>query len=380
MGQNKLNVLYVFGFDYSLKLWNDSGALEREFSYFETIAKEQNVKFTLITYGDINDHKYLNSKFISIIPIFSIYKRPNLKFVIFIKSIAFTFKIYKNLRHVDLIKQNQLTGVWVSWFFKFLLKKPLYTRTGYDEYTFSKNSNKNFMKKAFFKLLTQLSLNYSNLYSVSNKTDFLFITNNYFFNKSKLIYRPNWVFTGIQKKPISQKNKNHILSVGRLEKQKNYLFLLSLLKGTNYCLDIIGDGSEKENLLTYAKKNKIKLRILPKTNNLELLRHLNDYEFFVLPSLYEGNPKVLLEAMAAGLVVFASNIPNHSEIIEDSKNGFLFSLNNNEFLDKFERIQSDIKITKNVSNEAINYINSKHSLEHAIKNEIKDYKFLIQNL
>jgi hypothetical protein len=47
-----MNVLYIFGFQYSLKLWKETGALEREFKFFEKLSEVENIKFTIVTYGD----------------------------------------------------------------------------------------------------------------------------------------------------------------------------------------------------------------------------------------------------------------------------------------------------------------------------------------
>ena len=51
---------------------------------------------------------------------------------------------------------------------------------------------------------------------------------------------------------------------------------------------------------------------------------MKKYKFFILPSNFEGNPKVLLEAMSFGMVCLVSNISNHKEIITNKKNGFIF--------------------------------------------------------
>ncbi|MBN8550517.1 MAG: glycosyltransferase family 4 protein, partial [Deltaproteobacteria bacterium] len=47
------------------------------------------------------------------------------------------------------------------------------------------------------------------------------------------------------------------------------------------------------------------------------------HQLFVLPSLSEGNPKALLEALACGAVVIASDIPAHREIVTHGETGFL---------------------------------------------------------
>ena len=75
-----------------------------------------------------------------------------------------------------------------------------------------------------------------------------------------------------------------------------------------------------------AIKNNTKVNFLGNINNNELIQTLRNYKYFILPSFFEGNPKVVLEAMAAGCIVLVSSIPNNTEIIKDRKNGYVFSI------------------------------------------------------
>ena len=65
----------------------------------------------------------------------------------------------------------------------------------------------------------------------------------------------------------------------------------------DYKLLIIGDGEEKENLFNFIKKNKLRnVKILPFQKNP--YPYLKKSDLFILSSLYEGLPNVLLEAMS----------------------------------------------------------------------------------
>ena len=59
---------------------------------------------------------------------------------------------------------------------------------------------------------------------------------------------------------------------------------------------------------------------LPQT---EACKRLRACSCFILPSIYEGQPKALLEAMALGMPVIGTNIEGVSELIEDGVTGFL---------------------------------------------------------
>lgn len=374
-----MNILYIFGFQYSLKLWKESGAIEREFAFFHRLSELEDIKFTLITYGDFEDFDILNQSNITIVPIFSLYKKTNSKILTFLYSVFLPFKLYKNLLNIDLVKTNQLTGSWVAILFSKLLKKPLYLRTGYDAYLFAKNSGKSFNKKLFFYQLTKLSYKFSSIYSVTSKSDYKHLIENFKFNEEKLKYRPNWVFTHTENKAFQTRSKD-LLSVGRLEKQKNFSMLLDYLENTSFSLDIVGKGSLKNLLIEKSKKSHVDLKIIEPMSYFELNNLFENYKYFILPSIYEGNPKVLLEAMSHGCIPIASDIDNHREIINHTENGFLFDINNKNSLIKIFELLNNIELCEKISLSAAETIIKHFSFEKSIRQELEDYKKLNLNI
>ena len=100
---------------------------------------------------------------------------------------------------------------------------------------------------------------------------------------------------------ISNRFNNKLLLVGRLEKQKNFSLLIEKLKDTDYLLHIYGEGTERDVLEKLSIKNNIKSSFFGNIPNQELVNIYGNYKF-LLPSKFEGNPKVILEAMASGLL------------------------------------------------------------------------------
>lgn len=95
-------------------------------------------------------------------------------------------------------------------------------------------------------------------------------------------------------------------TIGRLTKQKNQKFLIDIFQKYNVLhkqskLMIIGDGELKESLISYAKvKNCYKnIIFIGKTNIPE--KYYSVFDYFLLPSLYEGLPVVAIEAQASGI-------------------------------------------------------------------------------
>lgn len=373
-----MKVLVVFTYGYSLKTWKESGTLNKELEIYNVLSNKYDVDFTFITYGDVNDIEIeiSNSKF-SVLPVYKYVKFFNSKLLNFITSFFIPIILYKkndNLKEYNIIKQNQLMGSWVSLILKLLLKKPLFLRTGYDMYKFSKEDNKSKIKVFLYKLLTNVSYKYSDVYSVSNKTDFDTFIKDFPKQSEKLILRPNLISKKLSKVDKKRFEKN-ILCVGRLEIQKNFEFIIKEFKNSDYVIDLVGEGSQKEYLLSVANKYNVKINFFGRLENEELNNMYQKYKYFINASLFEGNPKTVLEALSNGCIVFVSNIPNHSEIITNKINGYIFELKNTSLISTFKNRNFDLDNI--ISNNAVSLINQKYSLETGAEVEHDDYKKLV---
>ena len=226
-----MNIVYFMTFDYSLKTWSESSALDREIKYFNYLSDKYNFKFYIVTYGSKEDLKY--SKQFSnatIIPIFEHFRKSNFKIINFFKSFTYCFFIKKLIQEEKfIIKQNQLLGSWVAWTLKLITGSLLFIRTGYDMYAFSKYDKKSFLKILLYKLLTRVSLLYADIYSVSSEEDIKILKST--FRTNKIVLIRNWVEV-INSKDIGSR-ENKILSIGRLEYQKNFQYLVDNFKNSD---------------------------------------------------------------------------------------------------------------------------------------------------
>jgi len=103
---------------------------------------------------------------------------------------------------------------------------------------------------------------------------------------------------------------------------------------TRAALVIIGDGKERQNLENLIKKHNLenKVKLLGQKPNAR--KYLKAFDVFVLPSLKEGFPWVVLEAMAARVPIIATSVGAVPEIIENNQSGFVISPKNSELLSK----------------------------------------------
>jgi glycosyltransferase involved in cell wall biosynthesis len=122
-----------------------------------------------------------------------------------------------------------------------------------------------------------------------------------------------------------------ILFVGRFQGQKNLPYLLqecARLAPGSFELHLVGDGPFNPQLHKLAQELGIAAAITwhgwlarPALRDVYQSVHC-----FINPSLYEGMPNVVLEAMACALPVLASNIPGNDALVVPGETGYLFDL------------------------------------------------------
>lgn len=203
-------------------------------------------------------------------------------------------------------------------------------------------------------------------------------------NKIRVIYNPVlnkdiflMSYESVYHKWFLEKNMPIILSVGRLSKEKNYSTLLQafkLVKNVVRCkLVIIGDGPEKENLENLAKNLQINEDLWMPGFDVNPYKYMSKSDIFVLTSIYEGLPNVLIEALALGLPLVSTDCESGPrEIIKNNINGLLVKVGDYESLS-----QAIIYILKNRNK----FITNKNELEKfKIENIVYEYKNLIDKL
>ena len=371
-----MHIVFFMTYGYSLKSWHEAGQLSREMKYFkEYLGNNEDINISLITYGEISDIELFDEfKQISVIPAYSLLKKSNNKYLNFIKSFYLPFLIKRKIKNkkIEYIRQNQLLGSWVSIIFKLITKSKLITRTGYDMYTFSKYEKKSIVKRILLLLLTQITVLFSNLYTVSSKADQKLLKK-FAFSKNKIDLVPNWVNSG-NYVPIKDRG-DKLICVGRLESQKNFKKIINDFSNSKYEIDIFGGGTQKNNLIELSEIKNTKANFLGIRDNNQLLNQYSEYKFYLSSSLFEGNPKTVLEAMSAGCIVIANENKNIKEIIEHGVNGFLLKNKENSYLVLLENIIKNFDLNK-ISNNAINFVKSNNDLTKIVQHEIKSMQKL----
>jgi rhamnosyl/mannosyltransferase len=123
--------------------------------------------------------------------------------------------------------------------------------------------------------------------------------------------------------------KPRLLFVGRLSVQKNLPQLLRALDGISdqFETTLVGEGELEAQLRQAARDLGLKnVQFHGRADGPELRELYRNADVFVLPSEREGMPLVLLEALAMGLPIVATDVPGNRDLVSDGQNGLLIPL------------------------------------------------------
>lgn len=218
-------------------------------------------------------------------------------------------------------------------------------------------------RKIFINLEKYLSKYFTDIIFFQNYDNLEFAKKNAFLPIDRLVYIGNGInlekFSfGYDFKKKKEKNVYRIVSIGRLEKVKNHELLIDGIdilvnqyKIRNIIVDIIGEGPlEKKLKHLVSKKNlKTKIHFLGRQNNIPDI--LSKSDCLILTSYAEGKPRVVMEAMASGTFVIATDVVGTRDLIIDNITGFLIPINKPKIL--AERLYQFIRLDDDKKKEII---------------------------
>ncbi|WP_413521025.1 glycosyltransferase [Psychrobacter glacincola] len=179
--------------------------------------------------------------------------------------------------------------------------------------------------------------------------------------KTKCLTVPN--FIKIKKKTRILERKKQVISVGRLSIEKGFDRLLLIwskfiINNEGYKLKIVGDGEEKEKLIQLTQSLNISDSVIFTgfLSNDKTLKEIRESKIYVMTSLHEALPMVLLESISKGTPIVAYDIRvGPGSIIKEGYNGFLIKENDiEEFIKKMDFLIKENSIYRSMSNNAIN--------------------------
>ena len=328
----------------------------------------------------LNDKKY-DIEFLSISSPM-IKKKINKKIKYFKINAERTLYSFKQIKdHIAKDKKNYKKKIFISnqYFANVLsliflrsihgIKIVLLERNHLDEFKYH-NGIFDLCKKNCIKLLIKLFYNKADLI-IGNSFNLSNSLQKFINRKVKTIYNPCY-FPQLRTKRKNFLNKKKIiLNVARLEKQKDHLTLLKAVKNlknkNNLKLILIGYGSLFLKIKNYIKINNLNDIVEIHTNVKDVAKFYSRTDLFILSSLYEGFPNVLVEAAQYNIPIISTNCNSGPrEILSNGKGGELLATK--DYLTMSKKIESFLKNEKpfikkaNFCKKNLYRFNNKHNL------------------
>ena len=303
-----------FTYGASLENWDKTGSLNREINIYRKLSKYFD-KIFFVTYGK-NDFRYAQQlpSNIIILP-----KKINVNN--FLYSFLLLFLYRKEFAESTWIKTNQMIGSWSAVLAKLLFKKK--------------------------------------------------------YKQQNIHVIPNGIDTQIFK-PMSEKffsEKIRLFFVGRLHPEKNIENLLEAINNLkNITIKIIGQGPLEKNILKFKKKYDLDLELISSIPNNELPRIYAMADIYIQPSLYEGNPKTILEAMSCGLPVIATSVDGIKNIIKHKENGYLCETGIKSIESAIMEVIANKNLKENMAINARKFVEENYNLDIIIRKESEIYR------
>lgn len=181
-------------------------------------------------------------------------------------------------------------------------------------------------------------------------------------------------------------SKNKIIAVGRISKQKNYICLLKAInrvkeKIENLEVNIWGRIMHQdifEEMTNYISENNLTEIVKYRGDSPDIIKEMASSQLMVLSSLWEGFPNVVMEALACGTPVIASNIADLRFLVKHGEYGFLFPKDDYKTLSirLLEFFSSEPEMRERMSERGRQHILKNFSIEKMADETAKVYEEL----
>lgn len=323
----RLRLLLVFSRFMSLAEWDRLGMFEREVAIYRRLVN-LGVDVGFMTYGGREE-----LDFASRLPGISIHpNRWNLKPRHY-ERLAPLLHAPK-LARVDVVKTNQVSSVYAAAPASQLWRKRLLGRMGFLPSDFAaRGQGENSQEYENADALESRLFAAADSIVVTTREMAASIKRRYPAQSGKIAVIPNYVDTDLFAPSRDRDKRYDLLFVGRLAPQKNLPALLHAIDGLNMRAHIVGNGEMSHLVEERVSASQGRITWQKHVPNRQLPELMALSRLFVLPSLWEGHPKTLLEAMSAGMPVLGTRVVGIQGQIEHGRTGWLCETDANSLAD-----------------------------------------------
>lgn len=296
-----------------------------------------------------------------------------------INSVLIPFVYASRIRKCSLLRVMQTQGALPAVISRLLFRTPFVTTYGYM-YGDSMRLKGRYAYGLWLDVLERIALATASAVIVTTSSIERYVRKRT--NENKIHFIPNGV--GLNSFHPAKTSRDdavmRILYVGRLERHKNLDLVISSLApitSQKVHLEVVGKGPERERWERMCRELGLEATFhgtVPHENLPEIHRRA---DIFVLPSIFEGHPKALVEAFASGLPCVGAKSPGIVDVIEDGKTGLLADLTVTSFAAQMVRLLADNKLRKRLGTDARKYAKENYNLDVLLLKEAELLRTLL---
>jgi len=312
----------------SLKAWANVGFLDRELAIYRRLAERMNVRIVFISYGGADEIEYLRGE-----ECFGVVPKASPR----LSDLAYSFTMGTTLRGIwrqlSLLKTNQMRGAWAGIPARRFWKVPFVVRCGFEWLQYaSYRQEESFGRKrpVYFKMVAGAERRVykrADAIMLPGQAAYDFVRERFRIPEDKMhIFLNSIDLERFAPRPELRPIEGRVIFVGRLNRVKRLDLLIRAMAdidGTD--LQVVGEGEDREDLEALAGELDVPTLFHGRVPNQVLPETLAYGQVFVLPSVKEGNPKALMEAMACGRPCIATAAPGNTDLIRHEETGLLVS-------------------------------------------------------
>jgi len=367
IGDASLTLFFTQG--VGLKTWEEVGIIDRELELYKRLSVHLK-KVSMVTYGgktDLGCSKEVGN--IKILPITWHKKRA---ITILHLLLKYCFKI----KDSSILKTNQIRGSEIPLWVKKRFNKKLIVRCGYLHSQFTNKRTGNKLIRMNAHKLEQDAFLFADIGVVSSSRDRDYVITRYKIEPEKIKVVPNYVITNLFRPLPELQKKYSLVFIGRSGRQKN---LDNLLKAIHYLnktekraasLLMVGGCCFNRKIKEIIERYKLNVTLKGNLPNFELPQIINQAKLFILPSYYEGHPKVLLEAMSCGMPCIGTDVTGIREDIDHLVTGYLCKTDFKSIANAIHSLLSDESLQAKLSKNARNHILKNYSIDKILQMEL----------
>lgn len=365
MNPEKIHLVLFLSRATPLSRWDKMGILVRETAIYRKLASRIG-GVSIITSGGMDELDYQ----VQLGNIRILYNRwrfsPNLY------SLLAPLLHWSALRQATIYKTNQPDGSWTAIIAGILLRKPVLVRAGYMWAEFFRQDGGHGLKANLIDRLQALSFERANSVCLTTEAMRQHVIENYSVPPEKINVVPNYVDTDMfQPIPGAEVVSGRICYVGRLHPRKNLDMLIkAVAQIPDASLVLIGQGEQLEELNKIAQDRKAKVDFMGVLPNEQIPQEINRSEIFVLPSVSEGHPKSLIEAMACKSAVIGTDVEGIRNVITHEENGLICPPTVEGIRDALRRLLKNEELRIRLGEAARTTTVQKYSLDQIVEREL----------